>query len=232
MNILTKGIISVLCLNLISNFVFSQSTILPEGLIIKKETGKTNSGRFSLAYPMFLKSSGLRNIEKINHQLKKTLVDERLCEKDVDKKNDMYVNTSFKLSLLNKRVLSFSSDYKGYCGGPYPDYGITYYNLDLKTAKWLDLEKTITHKKRFKRFLFHTFQKKVPSNIHPDCRHLYRDKEFDISYFNYLLTSHGLKVRLSYAHVARACEFAISLSCEDIRPYILPSNPFLAYCYQ
>lgn len=206
---------------------YSTSTNMSDAISIKQFKGKDAHGRYSIQYPNF-KEPYLA--KRLNNFLKKVSIDTFLCEKDESKQGKMYSNIVVKPSFLSKSLLSYSLQYDSYCGGPYPDNGVLYVIVDINKGKLIDMKTQFKDFKTFKQLLYNEFQKQQPKHYIKDCQHLITPKELSLLTPDYLLKDKTLIVRQSYAHVARACEYNITIPCSLLKSNLKQNSSLSEYC--
>lgn len=208
-------------------FLFISVQAIGKGsrVIIKTLKNKNDHGSYILNYPQ-LKP----DVEIINDQLNKNVINSYLCDKDSSIKNRMSSETKIKTYLLDENFFSYQVNYQIYCGGAYPDSGISYINYDIKKKQFIDSNNQFKNIQSVNYYLSQRFRNKIPHDIDKSCLHLYNNEQLKSSYYEWLLIKGGFKARLSFAHAARACEYTVKFNCHELKKLLIPNQQFYKHC--
>jgi hypothetical protein len=205
----------------------------PLTVTIETFKGHDQRGRYQLEYPQLHGDNVAKDtLAAINQRLKADLATDWRCEPDPRKQDAMFVHTKVQVTAVSPALLSVLVHYNGDCGGPHPDRGIRAFIYDIPKASLLSVPTESNAPKAFKTMIITHFVTHPPQKMIPDCQHLYTADELAEADFEYALLAHSqaLSVRLSYAHVARACEYAITLDCPSFIRYIKETSPLQGFC--
>ena len=196
-------------------------------MILKHKQGMDDQGRYQLEYPSL---SNIPNQKQVNQHLQNKGVRDFMCEPDKHRKNHMYITTTIESVVLTPKIFSYAIQYEGYCGGPYPDAGAVWLIIDLLRNKKLNVMKEMDNPMAFKQLIIDKFIQSKPISYYEDCNHLITKNDLEHATFDYLLNQKGLTVKQSYAHVARACEYDIKLSCSTLKNYLKNDSVLKDFC--
>lgn len=215
---------TILTLLFISSFSFASGK---PHMFLKYEKGIDDRGKYQLEYPSL---SNIPNQKQINQHLQIRGVRDFMCGPDKHSKNHMHITTTIENVVLTSKLFSYAIQYEGYCGGPYPDAGAVWLIIDLLRNKKLNVMKEAENPKAFKQLIIDKFIQSKPTSYYEDCNHLITHDDLEHASFDYLLNQKGLTVKQSYAHVARACEYDIKLSCSTMKNYLKKDSALKAFC--
>lgn len=189
----------------------------------KSFKGKDARGEFDIQYVQLVpgRDSNPLAIRKINETLKKE-ARESICEPADGqwKPEDMSSNRTSKVTRLDSDVVSIQINYDLFCGGAYPDYGITSSLFDLNTGRQVDFRRDSKSEELWHAIVQARLKAGMPTGADlGDCEEYYKENARDGFSFKALaIKAKTIEIQTDYPHAIQACDFSVEIPLKDLLP--------------
>jgi hypothetical protein len=130
------------------------------------------------------------------------------------------------VAYVDDKLISFSQTWSNYGGGAHGNYGIQYFNVDLKNIKEItlaDIMDTLAAKSTVEKLLEKAFRKDFPFDEGETLKDVLFDEKITATE-NFMLTSKGITFNYEPYEIAAYAygQIALYISYKDLQPYLKP----------